>query len=110
MSISSSVHGRVSGRQHKCVVRVLILAAAAVYLCVHIRCAALFVRSGGAYHLPPSASLFCLTLCVFCLHSIGYRIVASLASGVCPLVDVAGGEASSGFLVGVASASVLVDG
>lgn len=54
VSISSSVHGRVSGRQHKCVVRVLILAAAAVYLCVHIRCAALFVRSGGAYHLPHS--------------------------------------------------------
>ena len=54
VSISSSVHGRVSGRQHKCVVRVLILAAAVVYLCVHIQCAALFVRSGGACHLPHS--------------------------------------------------------
>ena len=52
--ISSSVHGRVSGRQHKCVVRVLILAAAVVYLCLHIQCAALFVRSGGACHLPHS--------------------------------------------------------
>ena len=41
MSLSSSVHGRVSGCQHKRVVRVLILAAAVVYLCVHILCAVL---------------------------------------------------------------------
>lgn len=54
MSLSSSVHGCVSGRQHKCVVRVLILAAAVVYLCVHILCAVLSVRSGGACHLPHS--------------------------------------------------------
>lgn len=38
MSLSLSVHGCVSGRQHKCVVRVLILAAAVVYLCVCTSC------------------------------------------------------------------------
>ena len=54
MSLSSSVHGRVSGCQHKHVVRVLILGAAVVYLCVHILCAVLSVRSGGACHLPHS--------------------------------------------------------
>ena len=57
-----------------------------------------------------SVVLFCLTFCIFVLHSTGYRIIVPLASCVCPLVGEFGLGACSCFLVSGTCACSLVDG
>ena len=69
----------------------------------------------GFYLVPSSktyfsATSFCLTFCVCGLLSTGWKTVALLSSGVCPLVGVIGPEACAGFLVGGTGACLLVGG
>ena len=63
--------------------------------CLLCLLAGLFFTTSAIWETPS----FCITFCIGGFHSTGCRIVAPLASGVCPLVSEVGPKSCAGFLV-----------